>query len=393
MRIGIVCPYSFDIPGGVQFHVRDLAEILRARGHTVSVLAPADESTTLPDYVVSAGRAVPVSYNGSVARLNFGLMTNAKVTAWLDRGRFDLVHIHEPITPSIGALALWAADCPIVATFHTSNLRSRAMQVSYPFFRASLEKILGRIAVSEDARRTVTTHFGGDAVVIPNGVYVDRFASAQLRPQWQGQPGRPTIAFLGRMGEPRKGMPVLAAALPRVLAQMPGLRLLVAGPGNADEVRASMTPEVASATEFLGSVDDADKATLLRSVDVYVAPNTGGESFGIILIEAMSAGAAVLASDIPAFVRVLDGGAAGATFANEDSDDLAQALIRLLGDDNERARVAAAGRARAEVFDWSVVADEITLVYETVLEGAAAARTMPGQGVLGRLRRSGKGMP
>ena len=165
-------------------------------------------------------------------------------------------------------LALWAADCPIVATFHTSNLRSRAMQVSYPFFRASLEKILGRIAVSEDARRTVTTHFGGDAVVIPNGVYVDRFASAQLRPQWQGQPGRPTIAFLGRMGEPRKGMPVLAAALPRVLAQVPGLRLLVAGPGNADEVRASMTPEVASATEFLGSVDDADKATLLRSVDV-----------------------------------------------------------------------------------------------------------------------------
>ena len=154
-----------------------------------------------------------------------------------------------------------------------------------------------------------------------------------------------------------------------------------------------MTPEVASATEFLGSVDDADKATLLRSVDVYVAPNTGGESFGIILIEAMSAGAAVLASDIPAFVRVLDGGAAGATFANEDSDDLAQALIRLLGDDTERARVAAAGRARAEVFDWSVVADEITLVYETVLEGAAAARTMPGQGVLGRLRRSGKGMP
>ena len=230
VRIGIVCPYSFDIPGGVQFHVRDLAEILRSRGHTVSVLAPADEGTELPDYVVSAGRAVPVSYNGSVARLNFGLMTNAKVTAWLDRGHFDLVHIHEPITPSIGALALWAADCPIVATFHTSNLRSRAMQVSYPFLRSSMEKILGRIAVSEDARRTLTTHFGGDAVVIPNGVYVDRFASTLPRPQWQGQPGRPTIAFLGRMGEPRKGMPVLAAALPAVLAQVPGLRLLVAGP-------------------------------------------------------------------------------------------------------------------------------------------------------------------
>ncbi len=393
MRIGIVCPYSFDIPGGVQFHVRDLAEILRARGHTVSVLAPADESTSLPDYVVSAGRAVPVSYNGSVARLNFGLMTNAKVTAWLDRGRFDLVHIHEPITPSVGALALWAADCPIVATFHTSNLRSRAMQVSYPFFRTSLEKILGRIAVSEDARRTVTTHFGGDAVVIPNGVYVERFAAATPRPQWQGEPGRPTIAFLGRMEEPRKGMPVLAAALPAVLDRIPGLRLLVAGPGDPEEIRASMSPSVAAATEFLGAVDDEAKASLLRSVDVYVAPNTGGESFGIILIEAMSAGAAVLASDIPAFVRVLDGGTAGATFANEDPADLARLLTRLLSDDVERARISAAGRARADVFDWSVVADEITLVYETVLEGAEAAKATAGQSVLARLRRAGRNAP
>jgi len=391
MRIGIVCPYSFDIPGGVQFHVRDLAEILRERGHTVSVLAPADEGTVLPDYVVSAGRAVPVSYNGSVARLNFGLMTNAKVTAWLDRGRFDLIHIHEPITPSIGALALWAADCPIVATFHTSNLRSRAMQVSYPFFRTSLEKILGRIAVSEDARRTVTTHFGGDAVVIPNGVYVDRFASAPIRPQWQGTADRPTIAFLGRMGEPRKGMPVLSAALPQVLAQVPGLRLLVAGPGDPDEVRSAMTPEVAAATEFLGAVDDADKASLLRSVDVYIAPNTGGESFGIILIEAMSAGVAVLASDIPAFVRVLDGGTAGATFVNEDPDDLARQLLRLVRERETREEYAAAGRGRAAIFDWSVVTDQITLVYETVLEGAAAARAVPGQTVLGRLRRSGRG--
>jgi len=167
----------------------------------------------------------------------------------------------------------------------------------------------------------------------------------------------------------------------------------VAGPGDADEVRAAMTPEVAAATEFLGAVDDAAKAALLRSVDVYIAPNTGGESFGIILIEAMSAGAAVLASDIPAFVRVLDGGTVGATFVNEDPDDLARQLVRLLRDDTERARLAAAGRARADLFDWSVVADAITLVYETVCEGAAAARAMPGHGVLGRLRRSGRSLP
>ncbi len=387
MRIGIVCPYSFDTPGGVQYHVRDLAEILIARGHEVSVLAPADDSADVPDYLVSAGRAVAVRYNGSVARLNFGLMTNAKVTAWLDRGDFDLVHIHEPITPSVGALALWAAECPIVATFHTSNLRSRAMQVSYPFVQASFEKILGRIAVSEDARRTVTTHFGGDAVVIPNGVYVRRFADAEPRPQWQGTPERPTIAFLGRFHEPRKGMPVLIEALPEVLRQVPGARLLVAGPGDADEIRDRMTPEVSAATEFLGAVDDADKARLLRSVDVYVAPNTGGESFGIILIEAMSSSAAVLASDLSAFVRVLDGGSAGVTFRNEDPADLAGRLVELLRDPVLRGRIAALGRARADVFDWSVVTDEIILVYETVLEGAEAARGVTG----GRLRRRRRG--
>ena len=199
MRIGIVSPYSFDVPGGVQLHVRDLAEHFISKGHHVSVLAPADDDTPLPDYVVNAGRAVPVHYNGSVARLSFGPLTAARVGRWVEAGRFDVVHIHEPVAPSVSVLALWAVDGPIVATFHSSNLRSRAMQAAYPLLRPSLEKISARIAVSEDARRTVTTHLGGDAVVIPNGVFVERFASAKRRPDWAGTPARPTIAFLGRM--------------------------------------------------------------------------------------------------------------------------------------------------------------------------------------------------
>lgn len=371
MRIGIVCPYSFDVPGGVQYHVRDLAEVFLAQGHHVSVLAPADEDTVVPDYVISAGRAVPVRYNGSVARLNMGPVSAAKVARWLEAGQFDVLHLHEPVTPSVSLLALWAAEGPIVATFHTSNLRSRVMQASYPVLRPALEKITGRIAVSEDARRTVTTHIGGDAVVIPNGVFVDRFALAEVGPDWQGTPGRPTIAFLGRMHEPRKGLPVLAAALPQVLREIPGLRVLVAGPGDPDEVRAAMAPEAARACEFLGAVSDDDKARLLRSVDAYVAPNTGGESFGIILIEAMSAGAAVVASDLPAFLRVLDEGHAGFTFANEDPAALATTLLRVLGDADERSRVATIGRVRADLFDWSEVARDVMAVYETVTDGAA----------------------
>jgi phosphatidyl-myo-inositol alpha-mannosyltransferase len=220
----------------------------------------------------------------------------------------------------------------------------------------------------------VTTHVGGDAVVIPNGVNVDRFAGATSRSQWRGSDGAPTLAFLGRIDEPRKGLHVLGAAMPGVLAVFPGARLLVVGPGDADAARHRMAPEVAAATEFLGSVSDPDKAALLASVDLYVAPHTGGESFGIVLVEAMSAGAPVVASDLPAFVRVLDGGRAGATFRSEDSAALTEELVRLAGDAPARAALVEAGRRRARQFDWSVVAEQVMAVYETVTHGAGRVR-------------------
>jgi phosphatidylinositol alpha-mannosyltransferase len=391
MRIGIVSPYSFDVPGGVQLHVRDLAEYFISQGHHVSVLAPADGDTPLPDYVVSSGRAVPVRYNGSVARLSFGPLTAARVGRWVDTGHFDVVHLHEPVTPSVSVLALWAVEGPIVATFHTSNLRSRAMQAAYPLLRPSLEKISARIAVSEDARRTVTTHLGGDAVVIPNGVFVERFASAEHRPGWEGTSARPTIAFLGRMEEPRKGMPLLSQALPEIVREIPGIRVLIAGPGDPDSVRQRMTPEAAGACEFLGPVSDVDKASLLASADLYLAPNTGGESFGIILIEAMSARATVLASDLPAFSRVLDGGTAGEMFRAGDPVDLARAVVALLRNPTRRELLAVAGRKRANAFDWSVVAADVMAVYETVTLGASSvhASSEP-ESMWGRLLRTGR---
>jgi phosphatidylinositol alpha-mannosyltransferase len=248
------------------------------------------------------------------------------------------------------------------------------MQAAYPLLRPSLEKISGRIAVSEDARRTVTTHLGGDAVVIPNGVNVARFAEAPVVPRWQGTPEAPTFAFLGRIDEPRKGLPVLATAMPQVLARFPDARLLVAGPGDVGSARERMAPEVSAATEFLGMVSDDDKASMLASVDVYVAPHTGGESFGIVLVEAMAAGAPVVASRLPAFVRVLDSGNAGAMFDNEDPDDLARQLLRLAQSRSERERLSEEGRRRARVFDWSVVAEDVIAVYEMVTHGAELGR-------------------
>ncbi|MCH6159205.1 glycosyltransferase family 4 protein [Streptomyces marispadix] len=368
MRVGIVCPYSWDVPGGVQFHVRDLAEHLDAAGHEVSVLAPSDDETPLPPYVVSAGRAVPVPYNGSVARLNFGFLSAARVRRWVHEGAFDVLHIHEPATPSLALLTCWAAQGPIVATFHTSNPRSRAMIAAYPILQPALEKISARIAVSEYARRTFVEHLGGDAVVIPNGVDVDFFARAEPKAEWQGG----TIGFIGRIDEPRKGLPVVMRALPRILESLPDTRLLVAGRGDEDEAVEELPEGVRGRVEFLGMISDEDKARLLRSVDLYVAPNTGGESFGIILVEAMSAGAPVLASDLDAFAQVLDGGEAGELFPSEDADALADAAVRLLTDPERRAALRAYGSRHVRRFDWSTVGADILAVYETVTDGAAA---------------------
>lgn len=381
MRIGIVCPYSWDVPGGVQLHIRDLSEHLARDGHEVSVLAPSDDETPLPSYVVSAGRAVPVPYNGSVARLNFGFLSAARARRWVHDGDFDVLHIHEPATPSLSLLTCWAAQGPIVATFHTFNPRSRAMIAAYPILQPALEKISARIAVSEYARRTFVEHLGGDAVVIPNGVDVGFFADATPKREWQDG----TIGFIGRIDEPRKGLPVLMSALPRILEALPGTRLLVAGRGDQEEAVAGLPEAIRDRVEFLGMVSDEDKARLLRSVDLYVAPNTGGESFGIILVEAMSSGAPVLASDLDAFAQVLDGGEAGELFADGDPDALADAAVALLADPGRRAGLRERGRRHVRRFDWSTVGADILSVYETVTDGAASVAPDERTGLRARL--------
>ena len=354
-----MCPYSLDVPGGVQNHVRDLAEALIGLGHHVSVLAPS-ESDDLPPYVVPAGRAVPVPYNGSVARVSFGPVMAARVRRWLHAGAFDLLHLHEPATPSLSLLALRAARCPVVATYHASNGRSRALTATAALLRPSLEKVSARIAVSEHARG----HVGAERWVIPNGVYVDRFASAEPRADWRGETG--TVAFVGRLGEPRKGFELLARAFAKVAAERPGCRLLVVGGGDVAEARRLLPRQLRDQVLFLGAVDDHAKAVALRTADVYVAPNTGGESFGLVLVEAMAAGATVLASDLPAFRRVLVDGACGELFATGDVDGLASGLTGLLDDPARRAVLDEAARAAVHRYDWSVVAGRILRVYETV---------------------------
>jgi phosphatidylinositol alpha-mannosyltransferase len=372
VRVGLVCPYTWDIPGGVQAHVHDLAVALIGLGHEVSVITPADDDSALPEYITSTGRAVPVPYNGAVARMAFGPLSARRVRRWLREGDFDVVHVHEPTTPSLSLLATWSFDGPLVATFHTSVERSRTLAAAYPILQTALEKISGRIAVSEAARRTLVEHLGGDAVLIPNGVSMSSFAHVEPFPGWPGDGG--ALGFLGRLTESRKGLPVLLAAFETLSAERPGLRLLIAGPGDLDEVRRGIPPELLERIELLGLVSDADKARMLRSVDVYVAPNTGGESFGIVLLEAMAVGTPVLASDLEAFRAVLDGGRSGLLFANGDPDDLVLKAGLLLDDPAARTSLRELGRVRARSYDWSTVARDIVRVYETVALDPAGQR-------------------
>jgi phosphatidylinositol alpha-mannosyltransferase len=366
MRIGIVCPYSLDVPGGVQNHVTDLAESLLGLGHQVSVLAPTD-SPEHASYVVPAGRTVPVTYNGSVARMSFGPVVAARCRRWLRDGKFDVLHLHEPAAPSLSLLALWAADCPVVATHHTAGDRSRALAASAAILRPSLEKIGARIAVSEEARDFQLRHLGAEPLVIPNGLYVDRFASASPRDEWRGSQG--TLAFVGRLGEPRKGFPVLATAFGDVARERPGLRMVVVGRGDVDEARRLIPAGVREQATFLGAVSDPEKASALRTADVCVAPNTAGESFGIVLAEAMSAGAPILASDIDAFRRVLRDGRAGALFPVGDAAALAASAAELLDDAPRRKQLSDEAKAAVRAYDWSTVARDVVRVYETVAGG------------------------
>jgi len=370
LKIGIVCPYSWDTPGGVQNHIRDLAEFLISAGHEVSVLAPAIDETSLPNYVVSAGKPISIPYNGAVARVLFGPVAFARVRQWISHGEFDLLHLHEPAIPSISLLACWAADGPMVGTFHAAAKRQKIIFAIGPILEPAIEKLSARIAVSEAARLTLTDHLDTDAVIIPNGIYASRYTNGKKQSKWQGN----TLGFIGRFEEPRKGLSVLVDALPIIARFAPDIKVFVAGPGDSKEVERNIDPQLRHRFEFLGKISEEDKANFMGSVSLYVAPNTGGESFGIILAEALAAGACVVASNIPAFDDLLGHGQFGALFASENSTELAKVVIDLLRDEQKRFKLAEAGKSRGQSFDWALVAQQIYSVYEMSIVGSEKVR-------------------
>jgi phosphatidyl-myo-inositol alpha-mannosyltransferase len=374
LRVGMVCPYSFDVPGGVQNHVFGLARYLRQAGHRPYVLAPGElghSAGDLEDFA-SVGTALPVPYNGSVARVNFGPLSAARVRRWLRNGRFDLIHIHEPVTPSISLLALWAAERPVVATFHTATPRSRSMRLAGGVLRAAIEKIDAGIAVSESARNVVVQHLGRDAVVVPNGIRFDDFAQRPIagspRPSQQ-----PRLVFIGRLDEPRKGLEVLLAAVPLIRKARPNLEVIVAGQGSRP---------LPTWCRSLGTINDQAKIALLGSADVFIAPQLARESFGIVLLEAMASGVQIVASDLPSFVDLL--GAPqnerrlGEVFPVGDHRALARAVLRVLHHPNPLR--AARAQREARNYDWSCVGTNIVAIYRAALSAAPTGRVGSGIG-------------
>jgi phosphatidylinositol alpha-mannosyltransferase len=369
MRVGLVCPYSLDVHGGVQNHVLGLASSLHGLGHEVAVLAPGEDADDLPAYVTTTGRAVPVPFNGAVGRVSFGPFVAARVRRWIGDGDFDVLHVHEPAAPSLSVLALWAARCPVVATFHMAQSRSRTLETSAAtVLRSALSRIDAHIAVSVEAEETMARYVAARPRVIPNGLDVDLYSGVPVT-----RPADPTLVFLGRVDETRKGFGLLLEAFPSVLRSEPAARLVVVGSGRRPSLRALGT-HAASRVEMLGPLEGAAKSSVLAGADALVAPNTHGESFGLVLLEAMAAGTAVVASDLPAFRRVLGDGSHGVLFRAGDPHDLGDAVVRILRDETGRRRlVAEATRAVAD-YDWSRVAPQVEKVYADVTNGAVGQR-------------------
>lgn len=362
MRVVLSCPYAWDAPGGVQVHVRDLAARLTSRGHDVLVLAPARERTADHDVRV-VGRPIRIPYGGKVAPICFSRASWRRIGRALEVFEPDVVHAHEPFSPSTSMLSVLATDAPVVATFHAYHARSRLLEAAAPLLRTVARRIDAAVAVSRAAARFVSSVVAGDVEIVPNGVDVDRFADPGASAA--DLPAGRRLLWVGRL-DPQKGFPVLVRAFARLAADFDDLSLVVAGDGRDRNSVEWLPDDARRRVVMLGSVPNDHLPPYHAAAEVFAAPATGHESFGIVLVEALAAGVPVVASDIPGYREVIRDGVDGLLVPPSDAAALAAAVGRLLRQPDLAAALAAAGPARAREFSWDVVAPRIEAVYERV---------------------------
>ncbi|OGN81033.1 MAG: hypothetical protein A2082_02895 [Chloroflexi bacterium GWC2_70_10] len=369
MKIGIVSPYAYPRPGGANSYIRESYEQLTALGHEVRIVtAPWGDDPPAQD-VIQIGQAIAIPYNGSIGRISLSLRLEWLVNRMLKREAFDVIHHHEPLVPFLSMQILDRAKCPNVATFHAFGGFSLSYWLGRPIGSHYMGKLAARIAVSSAARHFVSQYFPGEYRIIPNGVDVQFFSTARPFPEYRD--GKVNILFVGR-AERRKGAMYLLRAYAELKASHPEVRLILATAGpQLGEMRRFVRQERLADVLFAGRVSDHDKARFLRTADIFCAPSTGQESFGIVLLEAMAAGRAVVASDIHGYKKVVQRNVTGLLVEPKDPSALAAALRRLVEDPALRERLGAAGAQRASDFDWAHVAAQLVDVYEEVLERRA----------------------
>ncbi len=381
MKLALVSPYDFAYPGGVTEHVAHLAEQFRARDHEVHIIAPSSDDETEPTSTGDAlvhriGRVVSVPANGSVARITLSLRSYLQAKRLLAEEQFDLIHLHEPMLPALPITVLRHSNTTNIGTFHAYRNTPLAYFYGKPIVRPFFRKLHGHIAVSTAARDFVGEYFPADYRVIPNGIDFARF-NTRYPPLEQLADGRPTVLFVGRL-EKRKGLRFLLRAWPKVLEKHPDARLVVVGRGRAlERYRRFAAGQGWSPTQvvFAGFVSSEDLPRYYQACDVFCAPNTGQESFGIVLLEAMAASAPIVASNIPGYRDVVEHGEQGLLVEPQDPQAIAAAVCQVLGSAELRESMRHAGQAKARLYDWPRIAAQVLDYYDDVLERRAAEPT------------------
>lgn len=370
MKIGIVSQSYYPRFGGVTEHVHHTAVELRRRGHQVTVITSHFRGAAgppMPD-VERIGYNLLIPFNGAFVDLAVGIRLRSQLRALLRRQRFDVLHTHAPLVPTLPLIAIETAECPQVGTFHTTGGPSRLLEMFQGHLDRRMRRLDARIAVSETAKAYASRYFPGDYHVVPNGVDIERFhPDVKPFPEWR-DPSRVNVLFVGRL-DPRKGVHLLLEAMPEVIRRTDGrARLLVVGDSYLrPRYEASVPASFRDHIRFLGHVPAEDLPRWYATGDVFVSPASGNESFGIVLVEAMAAGRAVVASDIPGYRTVVMPEENGVVFPPGDRDALAATIAGLVLDTDRRRALAARGRARALEFAWPRVTDRIEALYRDVI--------------------------